>query len=288
MPIASDRGSRPSRSSAARLPRAARRMLIHGIPWSIPLAKIGTIAGWSSRAMTLASCSNRAAKESSCRNSGGSTLRATARSSRGSCASYTAAIPPLPSRRTIVNGPTVDPGLSVTDSSSAAPAASAKALAKRQAGHNPAGETAAVHGAPHRAQGMDVRGVGGSLPPHGDGGGRFGSERQTHLSRERALDQIAEYVLLHGRVQQIGASERNGHPIGRSNAEACIQHLVRRTPPVIGNVEHVLPERPANIARRHSAKITAANAIQPEVHAMRGRHIQFRRIESGLLRACLP
>ncbi len=60
------------------------RMAIQGMPCSMPNAKIGMMFGCSSFAMTLASRSNRAANVGSWRNSGGSTLRATNRSSAAS------------------------------------------------------------------------------------------------------------------------------------------------------------------------------------------------------------
>jgi hypothetical protein len=62
-----------------------------------------------------------------------------------------------------VNGPTVDPaGREPAEGSSAAATLSAKAPPKRQAAHNPAGETPAVRGAPQRGQGEVDGGVEGA------------------------------------------------------------------------------------------------------------------------------
>jgi hypothetical protein len=54
-PNSVDRRQPPLARREARLPPVARRMLIQGMPSSIPLAKIGTIAGMIEPATTLAS-----------------------------------------------------------------------------------------------------------------------------------------------------------------------------------------------------------------------------------------
>ena len=121
-----------------------------------------------------------------------------------------------------MNGPTMDCGGNVATYGSSSATSSAIVLAKRQAGHNPPAETA-VRGAPHRGQGVEARAVAASLPPQEAGAARFGSEQEADLSRERAPDHVTKHVLLHGSVQQIGASEGDGYSIARSNADARIQ-----------------------------------------------------------------
>jgi hypothetical protein len=113
--------NRPLRA-ASRGSLEASRMLIHGIPSSIPLAKMGTMFGWSSAAPASCSSARRMIRHAEFRRQH---LGAIARSSRASCAAYRRHSA-LAEKRMIVNGPTMDPAASVAMNGSS-PASSSEA-----------------------------------------------------------------------------------------------------------------------------------------------------------------
>src|SRR6188768_1404738 len=175
--------------------------------------------------MTRASCSNRLANVSSYRNSCGSTFNAIVRSRRTSRASYTAAMPPRPSSRRMTKGPTSAPARRVVEGSSPPSSESCpveRADFRRHEGHNPAEDAPGANAVLQTSHEKPVM-----FAPMNASWACTASELEADLAGHRSPDDVAEHVLLHRFVQQVGSTDRDGHlAVIRMHAEATVEQCI--------------------------------------------------------------
>src|SRR5688500_5590222 len=161
--------------------------------------------------------------------------------------------------------PSMNPGANIAPDSSSLARFSWSAVDKRQAGHNPDGEASGLSGAPqlgHDAELVKVhrpricRDRSLSVPLLARAGAIVVSEPEADFARDRALDQVAEHVFLHGFIEQILSSDGHCHrPVSRPDAEPAVYRRVRVAGTQVSRVD-VLPESGVDEAAGQAAEVS--------------------------------